>query len=95
MTINANPAVALQYTLAIKQTDHQLITVTANGVNYTKDVVLPYGTTYTVAIEPAEGYNAGELNKTSGTITGDETINATPATLATATITITLSLIHI
>ena len=91
MTINATAAVALQYTLAIKQTDHQLITVTANGVNYTKDVVLPYGTTYTVSITAETGYNAGALNKTSGTITGDETINATPATLATATITITQS----
>ena len=91
MTINATAAVALQYTLAIKQTDHQLITVTANGVNYTKDVVLPYGTTYTVSITADTGYIAGALNKTSGTITGDETINATPATLATATITITQS----
>lgn len=81
-TVSATAAVALQYTLTIKQTDHQLITVTANGVKYTNDVILPYGTRYTVSITVDAGYIAGELNKTSGIITGDTTINASPATKA-------------
>ena len=80
-TVSATAAVALQYTLTIKQTDHQLITVTANGVNYTKDIVLPYGTTYTVSITADAGYTAGTLNKTSGIITGDDTVYATSATI--------------
>ena len=67
------------YKLSIIQSAHQTITVTANGNKYTNDVALPYGTTYTVSITADTGYTAGELNKTGGTITGDETINATPA----------------
>ena len=67
------------YKLSINQSAHQTITVTANGNKYTDTVSLPYGTTYTVSITADAGYIAGELNKTSGTITGDETINATPA----------------
>ena len=80
-TVSATAADALQYTLTIKQTDHQLITVTANGVNYTKDVVLPYGTTYTVSITADTGYTAGTLNKTSGIITDDDMVYATSATI--------------
>ena len=78
-TVSATAAVALQYTLTIKQSEHQTITVTANGKTYTNNVSLPYGTTYTVSITADAGYVSGELNKTSGTITGDDIINATPA----------------
>lgn len=78
-------------TLTITQSAHQTITVTANGNKYTNTVSLPYGTTYTVAIEPAEGYNAGTLNKTSGTLTGNDSISATAATLKQFTLTITQS----
>ena len=77
-----------QYTLTITQSAHQTITVTANGNKYTNTVSLPYGTTYTVAIEPAEGYTAGTLNKTSGTITGNDNISASPATIKQFTLTI-------
>ena len=77
-----------QYTLTITQSSHQTITVTANGNKYTNSVSLPYGTTYTVAIEPAEGYNAGKLNKTSGTLTGNDNISASPATIRQFTLTI-------
>ena len=80
-----------QYTLTITQSAHQTITVTANGNKYTNTVSLPYGTTYTVAIEPAEGYNAGTLNKTSGTLTGNDSISATAATIKQFTLTITQS----
>ena len=77
-----------QYTLTITQSSHQTITVTANGNKYTNSVSLPYGTTYTVAIEPAEGYNAGTLNKTSGTLTGNDSISASVATIKQFTLTI-------
>ena len=80
------------YTLTITQSAHQTITVTtANGNKYTNNVSLPYGTTYTVAIEPAEGYNAGTLNKTSGTMTGNDSISASAATIKQFTLTITQS----
>ena len=78
-------------TLTITQSAHQTITVTANGNKYTNTVSLPYGTTYTVAIEPAEGYNAGKLNKTSGTLTGNDSISASAATIKQFTLTITQS----
>lgn len=78
-TVSATAAVALYYTLTIKQSEHQTITVTANGKTYTNNVSLPYGTTYTVSITADAGYVAGELNKTSGTITGDDSISATSA----------------
>lgn len=78
-------------TLTITQSAHQTITVTANGNKYTNTVSLPYGTTYTVAIEPAEGYNAGKLNKTSGTMTGNDSISASAATIKQFTLTITQS----
>ena len=77
MTINATAAVALQYTLTITQSEHQTITVTANGKTYTNTVSLPYGTRWTATIIPDTGYIAGKLNKTNGTITGDDTVYAT------------------
>ena len=77
ITINATAAVALQYTLTITQSKHQTITVTANGNRYTSSVSLPYGTKWTATITPDTGYVAGKLNKTSGTITGNDTVYAT------------------
>ena len=77
ITINATAAVASQYTLTITQSAHQTITVTANSKTYTSSVSLPYGTRWTASITPDTGYIAGKLNKTSGTITGDDTVYAT------------------
>lgn len=77
--VSATAAVALQYTLTITQSEHQTITVTANGKTYTSSVSLPYGTRWTATITPDTGYNAGTLSATSGTITGNDTIYATPA----------------
>ena len=77
ITINATAAVASQYTLTITQSEHQTITVTANGNRYTSSVSLPYGTKWTATIVADTGYTAGELNKTSGIITGDDTVYAT------------------
>lgn len=76
-TISATAAVALQYTLTITQSKHQTITVTANGKTYTSSVSLPYGTKWVATITPDTGYVAGKLNKTSGTITGNDTVYAT------------------
>ena len=77
ITINATAAVASQYTLTITQSAHQTITVTANGKTYTSSVSLPYGTRWSATITPDTGYMAGKLNKTSGIITGDDTVYAT------------------
>ena len=77
MTINATAAVASYYTLTITQSAHQTITVHANNKDYTSSVSLPYGTKWTATIKPDVGYNAGILNKYSGTITGDDTVYAT------------------
>lgn len=76
-TVSATAAVALQYTLTITQSAHQTITVTANGKTYTSSVSLPYGTKWVATITPDTGYVAGKLNKTSGTITGNDTVYAT------------------
>ena len=83
ITINATAAVALQYTLTITQSAHQTITVTANGKTYTNSVSLPYGTRWTATITPDTGYAAGKLNKTSGIITGDDTVYATTDAIIT------------
>ena len=77
ITINATAAVASQYTLTITQSEHQTITVTANGKTYTNSVSLPYGTRWTATITPDTGYMAGKLNKTNGIITSDDTVYAT------------------
>ncbi len=82
-TVSATAAVALQYTLAIKQSEHQTITVTANGKTYTNNVSLPYGTKWTAVIRPDTGYTAGTLNKTNGIITGDDTVYATTDAIIT------------
>lgn len=66
-------------TLHIEQSDHQTITVTANGKSYTSDIELPYGTLWTAAITADEGYAPGKLSKTSGTLVVDDTVSATAA----------------
>ena len=90
-TISATNATAYGYILSINQSNHQTITVHANGNNYTSSVSLPYGTTWTATITAETGYTAGTLNKTSGTLTGDDSISATAATIKQFTLTITQS----
>lgn len=85
-TISATNATAYGYILSINQSNHQTITVHANGNNYISSVSLPYGTTWTATITPETGYNAGTLSATSGTITGSVTVSATAAAIKTFTL---------
>jgi hypothetical protein len=78
------------YTVTITQTANQTIKVTTNdGVEHTSTFTANYGTTYTVKVTPATGYNAGTPSVSSGTITGNLTITATAATIKTFQVTIT------
>jgi len=79
------------YTVTIIQSPNQTITVHCNGKDYTETFEALVGSTYTATITPAEGYNAGKLSSTSGTIKSNVTISATAATIKTFTVTITQS----
>lgn len=48
---------------------------------YTQSIRLPKGTNWTATIIAEEGYNAGNLNKSSGIMIADDTIYASEATL--------------
>lgn len=69
----------------IPETANQTITVTYTSpidgtvTATTESVLVPYGTTYTVTVDPVPGYNAGVLNPTSGTATDNVTIRCTEA----------------
>jgi len=77
------------HTVTITQTANQTIKVTTNdGVEHTSTFTANYGTTYTVTVTPATGYNAGTPSVSSGTITGNLTITATAATIKTFTLSI-------
>ena len=77
------------YTVTITQTANQTIKVTTNdGVEHTSTFTANYGTTYTVTVTPATGYNAGTPSVSRGTITGNLTITATAATIKTFTLSI-------
>lgn len=89
--ISATSAIIKQFTVTINQTEHQTIKVICNGETYTNTFTAPYGSTYTATVTPNTGYNAGTLNHTSGTITGNITISATAATIKQFTVTITQS----
>lgn len=86
--ITATDATIHQYTVNITQTDHQMIYVTCNGRGYTSSFNTTYGSAYTVMIVPEDGYSAGTLNRTSGQITSDVSIYATPASVVMYPITI-------
>ena len=87
---NGNIVPQLKYfTLSIIQTQYQQITVAANGHTYTSNVSLPYGTNWTAIIKSTDSqYKPGTLNKSSGTITKDDVVQATPAILDIVIITI-------
>lgn len=81
LTISASPASKASYLVTIVQSDHQTITVTCNGVNYTSNFTANYGDKWTATILASSGYRPGTLSATSGTITGAVTISATAATI--------------
>ena len=81
--------------ITIVQTDNQTIHVytpqKSGGTDYTSSFTCPIGTTYEVEVIANSGYIAGTPNTKSGTFNSNMTINANPAALATATITIAQS----
>lgn len=91
ITITASAASKAKYTVTITQSSNQTIKVTCGGTTYTSTFTAEYGATWTATVTPSTGYNAGTLNKTSGTITGATTISATAATIKKYTVTITQS----
>ena len=88
LTITATAATIKTFQVTITQTANQTIKVKAGSVEYTSTFTANYGTTYTVMVTPATGYNAGTPSVSSGTITGNLTITATAATIKTFTLSI-------
>lgn len=89
ITITASPASKATYLVTIQQSANQTIKVVANGTTYTSNFSAEYGTTYTAMVTPNEGYNAGTLSSSSGTITGALTISASAASIILCTISVT------
>ena len=89
LTITASPASKATYLVTIQQSANQTISVVCNGNIYTSNFTANYGDTYTATIKANEGYNAGQLSTTSGTITGPLTISATAASIVLCTLTVT------
>lgn len=80
-SVSASAATLKTYTVTIEQTSHQTITVTCNGTPHTTSFTASHGSTWTATIVADEGYNAGTLSATSGTLTDNIEISATPATV--------------
>lgn len=91
ISISATEASIKQFTITIIQSKNQTIKVTCNGTAHTSSFTANYGSTYIATVTPNTGYNAGTLNHTSGTVTGDLTISAIAATIKQFTVTITQS----
>lgn len=89
ISIYATEPSLTQYKVVIVQSDHQTITVTCNGKEYTQTFATTKGQNFTVSIEADEGYIAGKLSATSGTISRATSIFASEATIKTYQITFT------
>jgi hypothetical protein len=87
----ATEATLNTYTIDIRQSDHQTITVTCNGTDYTETFTAHYGDTISAKVVADEGYIAGTLSSYSTTITYDTQISATDARSKIHTINITQS----
>lgn len=80
------------YRVNIIQSPNQTIEVIYNGVAFTESFEIVEGANYQVRITPHTGYNAGTLNTTGGTITGEDVeISATNAIKKKFTVNITQS----
>ena len=79
-SVSATAATLTNYTITITQSANQTITVTCNGVSYTTSFTAHYGDTWTATIVADEDYTAGTLSASSGTVNGNVTISASPAT---------------
>lgn len=72
--VSVSAATVKQLNVEIIQSPHQTIYVECNDRGYTSTFNTIYGTKFTASVIPDEGYTAGTLNKTSGTITSDTVI---------------------
>ena len=79
--ITAEPAELNKYTITVRQTPNQTITVHYNDQTYSEDgsFIVVIGTSITCTIHSEDGYIAGILNITERIITEDITITATEA----------------
>ena len=89
LTITASPASKKTYLITIQQSANQIIKVICDGVTYTSNFTADHGDTFTATVTPNEGYTAGTLNMSSGTITETLTISATAAVIIKHTISVT------
>lgn len=89
--VTANSATVKQYSVVILQSDNQTIYVTCNGIGYTTSFNTTYGSTFTAMVVASDGYSAGKLNISSGTITSDISIYATPTSVLMYPVTINQS----
>lgn len=80
LNITALSPIPNKYTVTIAQSANQTIYVKYNNVEYTESFQAEMDEKWTARIVADEGYMAGALSKTSGTISGDITISAQPAT---------------
>lgn len=78
--VSATAATVTTYTVTITQSANQTITVICNGTSHTASFTAPYGASWTASIAADNGYTAGTLSASSGTITGPVMISATAAT---------------
>lgn len=88
LTINASVAEIAMYKISIVQSDHQTITVTNGNHTYTTDFAAAHGTPFSVVVSADPGYTAGELNYTSGVVSTNMIITATPASVTAYTVNI-------
>ena len=66
----------------IIQSPNQTIIVTVNGVEHTSIIGIPYGSSFSVRVVAAAGFNPRAPSMASRVATSDFTISATPATQA-------------
>lgn len=71
-------------TINIMQSANQTIIVTVNGVEHTSSIGIPYGSSFSVRVVAAAGFNPGSPSVLSGVATSDVTITASPATQSLA-----------
>lgn len=79
------------FTVTIKQSAKQTITVTCNGTTYTSSFQALAGSSYTVTVVPETGYTAGSPSSSSGYVNSDLTISASPASKASYLVTVVQS----
>ena len=92
----ADPAIIKMQKVKIPATTNQTITfkytipgqseVTVTSTKSVQELTLPYFTTWTASVVAEEGYNAGTLSQTSGTVKGDVIISVSGAQIKRFTV---------